>query len=105
MRYAEENGFVPCAVFIDDGESGATINRPALQDMLSGIKSGHIKRVLISDFSRLCREYLLTGKLLAFFGKHGVELIAVKDGFNSCDANTVNPLFALSCLISETCGK
>jgi len=105
IRYAEDNGFVPCATFSDDGESGATINRPALQDMLDGIESGCIKRVLITSFSRLCRDHLLTEKLLAYFRKHGIELIAVKDGFNSRDADMVNHLFALSGLISETRGK
>ena len=105
MRYADNNGFIPCAAFIDDGESGAHINRPALQDMLSGIESGCIKRVLISSFSRLCRDHLLTEKLLAYFGKHSIELIAVKDGFNSRDGDTVNPMFALSGLVSEMCGK
>ena len=96
MRHADMNGYKYCVTFVDNGESGADINRPAFQDMQKGIESGYIKRVVISDFSRLCRNMVLTNELLTLFQKYGVELISVKDGFNSFDKTESKPLFNLS---------
>ena len=95
-RHADKNGYRYCVMFVDDGESGVDINRPAFQDMFRGIESGYIKRVVISDLSRLSRNYVLTNELLILFNKYGVELVSVRDGFNSLDKDEGNPTVLFS---------
>ena len=101
MRYAEKNGYRYCVTFVDDGESGMDVNRPAFQDMFRGIESGYIKRVLTSDLSRLSRNHFLTQELLILFDKYDVELVSVKDGYNSSVNDEGNLLVNLSSVLSK----
>ena len=99
-RHSDTNGYGYCETFIDNGEGGTDTNRPAFQEMLRGIVSGYIKRVVTSDLSRLSRNTVLSDELLALFKKHGVELVSVKDVFSSFDENENNLLLSLPSVLS-----
>ncbi len=53
--YADENGYINCQYFVDDGVSGTTFERAGFQSMIAEIGT-----VIVKDLSRLGREYLQT---------------------------------------------
>lgn len=63
--------------FRDNGYSGCTLDRPALQAMLEQIKRGNVCTVVIASIDRLARSAILMGQLLRLFKAHGVELISL----------------------------
>ena len=99
--HSDANGYGYCETFVDNGEGGTDTNRPAFQEMLRGIVSGYIKRVVISDLSRLSRNTVLSDELLALFKTHCVEFVSVKDRFSSFDENENNLLLNLPSVLSR----
>lgn len=70
--------------FIDDGFSGLENNRPALQNMLTMVKSGEVYAVIVKDFSRLSRNHLYLAELREkIFPSCFTELIALGDSYDS----------------------
>lgn len=80
LRYAQEHGFTVTGIFVDDGWSGTSFERPAFQRMVQEIEAGRIGTVITKDLSRLGRDYIQTGHFLErYFPEHGVRYIAVND--------------------------
>lgn len=70
--------------FLDDGYSGTNGERPALKRLLQLVKAGKIDCILVKDFSRLARDYLLLGEYMEIlFPIHQVRFISVNDGYDS----------------------
>ncbi len=80
--YCREKGFGIREEYIDDGYSGTEMEtRPALQKLLSDIKTGGINLVLCKDLSRLGRNIGDTAMLLdKFFPQYRVRFISVTEG-------------------------
>lgn len=82
--YAKKNHFQNIHIFIDDGVSGATLQRSGFQDMMALIEADKVKTVIIKDMSRLGRNYIEVGQLTEIiFPQYNVRLIAVNDGVDS----------------------
>ena len=64
-------------IYEDDGHSGADANRPALQELLTRIKEGGIKKIVIAHSSRFARNSLLSEIIYRDLRKNSVELISV----------------------------
>ena len=60
-KYAEENYFPNVRVFIDDGYSGVSFERPGFQEMYKLIEAGKVGIVITKDLSRLGRNYIEVG--------------------------------------------
>ena len=73
-RYATRHRLKLRATYIDAGVSGATLERPALRQLLADCRAGKIRTVLIRDPDRLSRnsDHLLL--LLAKFEAAGLRL-------------------------------
>ncbi|MDK7101840.1 recombinase family protein [Streptococcus mitis] len=70
--------------FIDDGISGVTLNRPAIQKALELVESGKVRNFVAKDLSRIARNYLFSGQLLEMtFPENNVRCIAVNDSYDS----------------------
>lgn len=70
--------------FADDGFTGVNDRRPALNRMISKVKEGKLDCVLVKDFSRLARDYLLLGEYMEIlFPRYQVRFISVNDGYDS----------------------
>jgi DNA invertase Pin-like site-specific DNA recombinase len=54
--YCETNGWEVAEQFVDDGVSGATIHRPALQQLLRSANAGAFDVVVVTDPDRLSRD-------------------------------------------------
>lgn len=70
--------------FLDDGYSGTTLNRPALQEMLALARNGRVHCVIMKDVSRFGRNYIEIGNYIEqVFPFLGVRFISVNDHFDS----------------------
>lgn len=59
IRYAEEQGYGNITVYMDNGFSGLTLNRPKLCRLDTDIQAGTVARVIVKDFSRIARSFIL----------------------------------------------
>ena len=67
--------------FVDDGYSGTNFDRPAVKKMLSLVRKGEIRCIIVKDISRFGRNYLEVGDYLEqIFPFLGVRFIAINDG-------------------------
>jgi len=79
-RYAKEHGFQVYDEYIDDGFSGTTFNRPALNRMFEDIEAGKINVILVKDMSRLGRNNALFMYYVEeVFSNLDIRFIAIND--------------------------
>ncbi len=70
--------------FVDNGYSGTNFKRPAMQELLSLIKSNSINCIIVKDFSRFGRNILEVGYFTEkVFPTLGIRFISVSDKFDS----------------------
>ena len=83
-------------VYIDDGYSGTTSNRPDLQRMLKDVENGKINVVVTKDYSRLGRDNLFTENLREiWFPKHQCRYVAINDNIDTMYDDEYAPFKAL----------
>ena len=93
-RYAQINRFPNIRVFVDDGYSGVSFDRPGFQEMYKLIEAGKVGIVITKDLSRLGRNYIEVGNYTEFiFPRYGVRYIAINDNYDSLfsDNNELAP--------------
>ena len=93
-KYAEDNRFPNIRVFVDDGYSGVSFDRPGFQEMYKLIEGGKVGIVITKDLSRLGRNYIEVGNYTEFvFPRYGVRYIAINDNYDSLfsDNNELAP--------------
>ncbi len=104
-RYAGEHGLSVAGIYIDDGWSGTTFDRPGFRRMLADIEAGKVDTVLTKDLSRLGRDYIQTGHYIErYFPSRGIRYIAVGDHIDTAQEegtlrfapflNVINDLYA-----------
>src|SRR5213079_1063313 len=68
----------------DDGAfSGASLDRPALQQLLAEVRAGKIDIVLVYKVDRLTRSLADFAKLIELFDAHAVSFVSVTQQFNT----------------------
>lgn len=81
------NGWAEIPKHYDDaGQSGASLARPALQDLLSDVESGLIDVVIIYKLDRITRTLLDFVRLMDLFNHYGVSFVAVTQNFDTADS-------------------
>ena len=84
QQYAAENSFKNTRLFIDDGFSGTTFNRPAFNEIMKLGEKGEIATLIVKDHSRLGRNRLVVGSLLEEeFDRMGIRYIAIMDNIDT----------------------
>ena len=66
---------VPEGRFIDDGYSGATLVRPALERLRDAVAAGNLDRLYVHSPDRLARRYAYQVLLIDEFHRAGVEVV------------------------------
>src|SRR5215510_16547761 len=64
-------------MYDDGGLSGGTMERPALQRLLSDIKASKVQIVVVYKVDRLTRSLADFAKLIELFEAHGVSFVSV----------------------------
>lgn len=67
----------------DGGISGATMERPALRDLLDDIADGRIDIVVVYKIDRLTRSLMDFSHMVDLFDKHEVSFVSVTQQFNT----------------------
>jgi len=82
-NYADGQMIPVGGMYSDNGKSGLTLDRPAFRKMISGIKCGEINCVIVKDFARVSRDFVIISKWLRDMRVKHVRVIAVSDGYDS----------------------
>ena len=97
---AKEKNYTNILIYVDDGISGVTMNRPDYIRMINDIKNNKISAVFVKDLSRLGRNYIEVGRLTEeFLPEYDVRLVAVSDGIDTYEGE--NELAPIKNLFNE----
>jgi site-specific DNA recombinase len=92
----------------DGGFTGANIERPAFQRLLSDIEAGKIDIVVVYKVDRLSRSLLDFAKLMERFSAAGASFVSVTQNFSTADAMgrlTLNMLMSFAEFEREMIGE
>jgi DNA invertase Pin-like site-specific DNA recombinase len=79
LDHVLENNITEYEFYIDNGFSGSSLDRPAIKRMIADIKKGRIESVVVTDISRLARDYSAYSELERIFEEHGVGLTILQE--------------------------
>jgi site-specific DNA recombinase len=92
----------------DDGAfSGASLERPALQQLLADVRASKIDILLVYKVDRLTRSLADFAKLIELFDAHGVSFVSVTQSFNTSSSMgrlTLNVLLSFAQFERELIG-
>src|SRR4051794_32966415 len=74
------------ALYDDGGFSGGSLERPALQRLLSDIGARRVDVVVVYKVDRLTRSLADFAKLVELFDQHGVSFVSVTQAFNTTNS-------------------
>ena len=78
-------------VYVDNGRTGTVFDRPEFNRLMTDIKSGRIKCLVVRDLSRFGRDYIETGTYLErIFPQIGLRFIAIKEHYDNFDTDSSN---------------
>ena len=80
---AHERWVLIKAQYDDGGFSGGSMDRPALQRLLSDVQAGSVDVVIVYKVDRLTRALADFAKLVELFDAHNVSFVSVTQAFNT----------------------
>lgn len=100
QKYAADNGFKNTRLFVDDGWSGTTFDRPAFNEIMKLGEESKIGTLIVKDHSRLGRNRLVVGALMEEeFDHMGIRYIAIMDNIDT--KNGISDLVPMQDLFNE----
>jgi site-specific DNA recombinase len=94
--------------FDDGGLSGASLDRPALQNLLVEVRAKKIDIVVVYKVDRLTRSLADFAKLVELFDEHEVSFVSVTQSFNTTSSMgrlTLNVLLSFAQFEREVIGE
>jgi site-specific DNA recombinase len=94
--------------FDDGGLSGASLDRPALQNLLDQVRAKRIDIVVVYKVDRLTRSLADFAKLVELFDEHEVSFVSVTQSFNTTSSMgrlTLNVLLSFAQFEREVIGE
>ena len=77
--------------YIDNGRTGTVFDRPEFNRLMTDIKTGRIKCLVVRDLSRFGRDYIETGTYLErIFPQIGLRFIVIKENYDNLDTDGSN---------------
>src|SRR5215203_6752092 len=95
-------------LYDDGGFSGATIQRPAFQRLLSDVTAGQVDVVVVYKVDRLTRSLSDFAKIVETFDKNSVSFVSVTQQFNTTSSMgrlTLNILLSFAQFEREVTGE
>lgn len=82
--YCEAYGYIINAIHIDPGYSGATLKRPAIQNLINDVRSGKCKKIIVWKLDRLSRSQKDTLILLEdVFIANNCDFVSIMESFDT----------------------
>jgi DNA invertase Pin-like site-specific DNA recombinase len=104
--FAEKHRLDVFDVYIDDGYSGTTFDRPGFNLMIADIEKKRVNMVITKDLSRLGRDYIQTGHYMErYFPEHQVRYISLLDGIDSGTDSTANDITPFRAIMNDMYAK
>ena len=94
--------------FDDGGLSGASLERPALQNLLNCLRARQVDIVVVYKVDRLTRSLADFAKLVELFDEHDVSFVSVTQSFNTTSSMgrlTLNVLLSFAQFEREVIGE
>src|ERR1700727_176471 len=94
--------------FDDGGLSGASLDRPAVQDLLNRVRAHQLDIVVVYKVDRLTRSLADFAKLVEIFDEHDVSFVSVTQSFNTTSSMgrlTLNVLLSFAQFEREVIGE
>ena len=105
----KHRGWVALSALYDDGGfSGGTMDRPALQRLLSDIREGEVDVVVVYKIDRLTRSLIDFAKIVETFDARGVSFVSITQQFNTTTSMgrlTLNVLLSFAQFEREVAGE
>ena len=109
IQSQKHEGWVALPIHYDDGGySGGTLERPALQRLLTDIRGSKVDVVVVYKIDRLTRSLLDFAKIVEVFDAHGVSFVSVTQAFNTATSMgrlTLNVLLSFAQFEREVTGE
>ena len=83
-KYADAMGWLVAGVYVDPGHSGATVTRPALQEMMSALDGADV--ILVDKLDRLSRSLSDTLYLINIFKQHDTAFVSRAEAFDTASS-------------------
>jgi site-specific DNA recombinase len=96
------------ARYDDGGLSGASLDRPALQELLGDLRGGKIDVIVVYKVDRLTRSLADFAKLVELFDEHLVSFVSITQSFNTTSSMgrlTLNVLLSFAQFEREVIGE
>lgn len=87
--YAQAQGYEIVGWYVDEAISGATLDRPELQRLLSDAEAGMFSAVLVAKMDRVARDLMAQLWIEKELLHAGVELVSVSEPFRGQDPANV----------------
>jgi len=85
LTYARTQGIEVVAFFVDDGYSGATLERPGLQQLLKESRLNKFNVVLVAKMDRIARELFYSLFIEKELLINGVDIVSVSEPISGND--------------------
>ncbi len=106
LQYIQENHLKLVDIYIDDGFSGTSFDRPGFNRLIHDIEIGKINMVITKDMSRLGRDYIETGRYIEkYFPEHNIRYIAVTDNIDTFIDGTNNDIAPFKAIMNDMYAK
>ena len=81
LHHAKENGVTSYILYVDNGFSGLSLDRPALNELRQAMLQSRIEKVIVTDISRISRNNVYTLMFSADAAKYdvGIETVNGED--------------------------
>lgn len=83
-QYLESKNFILVNEYIDDGVSGASLDRPGFNSFLADFEAGKVDALIVKDLSRLGRNLVEVGRFVEEYAvENNLRIISVLDNYDS----------------------
>src|SRR5437868_9590849 len=103
-----EGWVCPPTAYDDGGFSGATIDRPALRQLLADITAGRVDTIVVYKIDRLTRSLADFAKIVEILDTRGASFVSVTQQFNTTTSMgrlTLNVLLSFAQFEREVIGE
>lgn len=106
MEFAGKHKLAVYDIYVDDGFSGTSFDRPNFNRMIEDIKAEKVNMVITKDLSRLGRDYIMTGHYMErFFPEYHVRYISILDGIDTGVESTANDITPFRAIMNDMYAK
>ena len=105
-EFAEKHKLPVYDIYVDDGFSGTSFDRPGFNRMIRDIEDHKVNMVITKDLSRLGRDYIMTGHYMErYFPEHRVRYISLLDGIDTGVESTANDITPFRAIMNDMYAK